>query len=90
MEIEEAILQSRKDMYILRTGFFNLEKPQPLYGESYADDAFRGLQYSFRHAKDNMDLAREARKSYFDRKAKERVFSVGDKVLVHFPKVPRG
>ena len=73
-----------------RLPFFNLEKPQPLYGESYVDDAFRGLQYSFRHAKDSMDLAREARKSYFDRKAKERVFSVGDKVLVHFPKVPRG
>ena len=35
-----------------RLPFFNLEKPQPLYGESYVDDAFWGLQYSFRHAKD--------------------------------------
>ena len=70
--------------------FFNLEKPQPLYGESYVDDTFRGLQFSFRHAKGSMVLAENARKSYFDRKMKERVFSVGDRVLVHFPKVPRG
>ena len=37
-----------------------------------------------------MALAQNARKSYFDRKTKERVFSVGDRVLVCFPKVPRG
>ena len=37
-----------------------------------------------------MALAENARKSYFDRKTKERVFSVGDRVLVYFPKVPRG
>ena len=72
-----------------RLPFFNLEKPQPLYGESYVDEAFRGLQYSFRHAKDSMELAQNARKSYFDIKMKNRFFSVGDKVLVHFPKVPR-
>ena len=33
-----------------RLPFFNLEKPQPLYGENYVSDAFRGLQFSFRHA----------------------------------------
>ena len=70
--------------------FFNLERPQPLYGESYVDDAFRGLQFSFSHAKDSMVLAENAQKLYFDRKTKERVFSVGDRVLVHFPKIPRG
>ena len=51
-----------------RAPFFNLEKPQPLYGESYVDDAFRGLQFSFCHAKESMALDENAQKSYFDRK----------------------
>ena len=37
-----------------------------------------------------MALAENAQKSHFDRKTKEGVFSFWDRVLVHFPKVPRG
>ena len=46
--------------------FLNLEKPQPLHGESFVDDAFRGLQNSFCHVRERMSLAEKARKSYFD------------------------
>ena len=77
-------------LHLPRLPFFNLEKTQPLYGESYVDDAFRGLQFSFRHAKDSMALAENARKSYFDKKTKERVFSVEIGFRFSSQKFPRG
>ena len=73
-----------------RLPVFNLEAPRKLYGETYVDDAFRNLQVSFRHARGCLEEAEGVRVAYHDRKAKERNFVVGDKVLVHFPQVPRG
>ena len=37
-----------------------------------------------------MQEAQDRSRRYYDRTAKERTFTVGDKVLVHFPNVPLG
>ena len=73
-----------------RLPYFNLDKPQPLYGQTYVDEAFKTFQVSYQYAKDNMKLAEEARTEYFNRSVKERSFKLGDKVLVKFPTVPMG
>ena len=73
-----------------RLPYFNLDKPQPLYGQTYVNEAFKTLQVSYQYAKDNMKLAEEARTEYFNRSVEERSFKLGDKVLVKFPMVPKG
>ena len=50
-----------------RLPYFNLDKPQPLYGQTYVDEAFKNLQVSYQLAKDNMKLAEEVRTEYFNR-----------------------
>ena len=46
--------------------------------------------YSWKLCKDNLESAKKARETYFNRRAKRREFAIGDEVLVKFPKVPRG
>ena len=58
-----------------RLPYFNLEKPQPLYGQSYVDEAFKTLQVSYQYAKDNMKLAETARTEYFARSGKKGYLS---------------
>ena len=40
--------------------------------------------------RDNLREAEKIREEYFNRKTEKRSFAVGDKVLVKFPKIPRG
>jgi len=73
-----------------RLPYFNLEAPRPLYGDSYISQAFTQLRLSFKRVRDNLEDARGFREEYFNRKAKDRSFSVGEQVLVRFPQVPTG
>ena len=73
-----------------RLPYFDLDKPRLLYGEDYASLAFNRMKKAYRQVKENLESARDAREVYFNRKTKDRVFAVGDKILVKFPKVPRG
>ena len=48
------------------------------------------MTFSWKLCKENLESAKKARETYFNRCAKRREFSIGDEVLVKFPKVPRG
>ena len=48
------------------------------------------MKDAFKQVRDNLESAREVREKYFNKKTKERVFKVGDPVLVKFPNHPRG
>ena len=77
-------------LHLPKLPFFNLDKPRPLYGESYVEDAFRTMTMSYNAARDNLKEAEKIREEYFNRKTEKQSFAVGDKVLVKFPKIPRG
>ena len=79
-----------KYLHNLRLPYFNLDKPQPLYGQTYVDEAFKNLQVSYQYAKDNMNLAEDTRTEYTNRSVEKRSFKLGDTVLVKFPMVPKG
>ena len=71
-------------LHFPRLPYFDLENPRKLYGENYVSDA-----YFWKLCKENLQSAKKARETYFNRRAKRREFSIGDEVLVKFPKVPR-
>ena len=48
------------------------------------------MKDAFKQVRSNLESAREVREKYFNQKTKERVFKVGDPVLVKFPNHPRG
>ena len=62
--------------------FFNLDKPRPLYGESYVENAYRTINLSYNAARNNLKEAEKIREEYFNRKSEKRSFAVGDRVLV--------
>ena len=73
-----------------RLPYFDLEKPHLLYGEDWSSLAFTRMKDAFKQVRSNLESAREVREKYFNKKTKERVFKVGDPVLVKFPNHPRG
>jgi transposase InsO family protein len=73
-----------------RLPYFNLQEPRKLYRQDYLGRAFSDMRLSFKMVRDNLKDAREAREQYFNRRTKERSFSVGQQVLVNFPKCPVG
>ena len=66
----------------------DLEKPTTS-SESFSAELFRRLQAAHQWVMRNNAAAREAYKSYYDKKAKLRSFIAGDLVLVHFPPDPK-
>jgi transposase InsO family protein len=73
-----------------RLPYFNLQEPRKLYRQDYLGRAFNDMRLSFKVVRDHLKDAREAREQYFNRRTKERKFSTGQQVLVHFPKCPVG
>ena len=73
-----------------RLPYFNLDKPQPMYRDDYLGTAFSNMRLSYAQVRDSLHEARFAREQYFNRRTKEREFSVGQEVLVKFPKIPTG
>ena len=56
--------------------FFNLDKSRPLYGESYAKDAYWTMTLSYNAARDNLKEAEKIREEYFNQKTEQRSFAV--------------
>ena len=73
-----------------RLPMFNLSRPTPLYSTDYVEHAFHNLEVSYKFARENLILAEDVRKAYFDKSIEKRDFCVGTKVLVKFPMVPKG
>ena len=60
-----------------RLPYFDLENPRKLYGENYVSDAYRNMTFSWKLCKENLESAKKARETYFNRRAKRRKFSIG-------------
>ena len=73
-----------------RLPYFNLSNPRKLYKDDYLSEAFENMRLSFSHVRDNLKDARDMREQYFNRKTQDRVFRVGEQVLVKFPQIPVG
>ena len=73
-----------------RLPYFDLQKPRKLYKQDALTDAFKNLRLSFNHVRDNLKDAQDMREQYFNRKADDRQFKVGQLVLVKFPQYPLG
>ena len=73
-----------------RLPYFDIAKPKLMYHDNYATDSFRQVQQAYGQVYENMEEARQIREEYYNKKAKERKFQAGDRVLVYFPNVPTG
>ena len=73
-----------------RLPVFNLSIPNPLYSTWYVERAFHNMEVLYKFARENLSLAEDAWKAYFDKSVEQRNFCVEDKVLVKFPMVPKG
>ncbi len=72
-----------------RLPYFDIQKPRPMFDRSWAEEKFGEVQEVYLRAKETMEEAKEKRKEYFDKKAIERKFSAGERVLVYFPNLRR-
>ena len=61
-----------------------------MYRDDYLGTAFSNMRLSYAQVRDSLHEARFAREQYFNHRTKEREFSVGQEVLVKFPKIPTG
>jgi hypothetical protein len=66
--------------------YFDMESPAPRYAESWPTEAFLRLQKAYQLAKHNNTAADAKAKEYYDLRSKEQSFSVGDRVMVFYPK----
>jgi hypothetical protein len=72
-----------------RLPYFDLEKPKPLYNASYSPSVFHSLSETHKRVHAEQWKARELRETYYNRKAKERSFDVGDRVLFYSNATPK-
>ena len=72
-----------------RLPYFEMEKTRPIYKDDYIESAFKVFSESHKLAHKNQWAAMKVREAYFDRKAKERQFDVGDRVLRFVDAVPK-
>ena len=62
----------------------------PVKARDHLQSIIENLKLAETIADENIEKAQETSKSYYDRNAKSPQFSVGDRVLIHNPKVPKG
>ena len=62
--------------------YFDLDRPRTFYSDDLATESFMKLRHEFQKAYANSNDALKKEKEYYDRKAKERSFDVGDKVML--------
>ena len=72
-----------------RLPYTNFRKNR-IYGQGYAAAQLKAMSEAHEKALENMKEAEEIRKSYYEKKAQERDFHIGDRILVHFPHYPTG
>ena len=59
--------------------------PDNVNAHSYSAEAFRRMQYAYKLVYKNNEAARLSYTKYFNQKARDRNFTVGDEVLASFP-----
>ena len=62
-----------------------VSEPENVNAHSYSSDAFRRMQYAYKLVFKNNEVARQTYTKYFNQKARDRNFAVGDEVLASFP-----
>ena len=72
-----------------RLPWFDLENPRPLYNAEAAPALFQSLSETHKMVHQEQWKAKELREEYYNRKAKERHFDVGDRVLFYSTATPR-
>ena len=72
-----------------RLPYFDLEKPKPLYNAETAPALFQSLSETHKQVHKEQWKARNLREEYYNRKAKERSFEPGDRVLFYNNAVPK-
>ena len=72
-----------------RLPYFDLEKPKPLYNAQAAPALFQSLSETHKKVHQEQWKARDLREEYYNRKAKERSFEPGDRVLFYNNAVPK-
>ena len=50
----------------------------------------KAMHEAHTRAVENMKEAEEIRTEYYNKKAEDRQFNIGDRILVHFPSTPKG
>ena len=75
-------------LYDPRLPMFDIERPRRLYGENYATEAFKLSQVANLRVKQNLEQAQKLQEEYFNKTAKDRTYSPGDKILIFFPNTP--
>jgi ribonuclease HI len=73
-----------------RLPHFDFNEPRKLYSNSYAAEAFNLAQAAHLRVRHNLGEQKRRQEDYFNKKAEEKSFQGGDKVIVHFPNVPKG
>lgn len=74
----------------LPTDWIHEELQPDLSEDDFVNEIKRRLQIAHKKANDNIEARKEASKTYFDKKTKEKHFEIGDLVLLHCPEVRRG
>ena len=69
---------------------FDMDKPRPFYKQDYATSAYETLYETDKRVHANQWDAKKLREVYYNRKAKERIFNVGDRVLFFQNAIPQG
>ena len=71
-----------------RLPYFDLENPRKMYNTDYPTAAFQTFQEAYKRTYEQQWDARAIREEYYNRKAKERSFDVGDKVMFYSDATP--
>ena len=72
-----------------RLPYTNFRKNMHL-GQGYAAAQMKAMHEAHTRAVENMKEAEEIRTEYYNKKAEDRQFNIGDRILVHFPSTPKG
>ena len=72
-----------------RLPYTDLEEKRPIYRDDFITSTFEMFSQTHKQVHKNQWDARKIREEYYNRKSKERVFNVGDRVLFFHNAVPK-
>lgn len=74
----------------LPTDWMTEDIQQDLSEDDFVNEIKRRFQIAYKQVIDNTEHRKEQSKRYYDKKAKDKNFKIGDLVLLHAPQVKRG
>ena len=74
--------------YHPRLPYFDLDRPEPIYGDNEASAIYLRLRQAWRRAREHNEVQTLAQKKQYDKKTIKRAFLPGDRVLVHSSVTP--